>query len=118
MLTRELDALATDGLGDAELEDTRSQLKGQMMISLESPGTRMNRLAGVGLFGQPFRTVDEVAGLIDAVDAEQCSRAAELFAPERSAVLVLSPQEEGEEADLAPPLDDETHEPITQERPE
>jgi len=64
------------------------------VISLESPGTRMNRLAGVALFDQPFRTVDEVAARIDAVDAEQCATAARLFDPERSAVIVLSPETE------------------------
>jgi predicted Zn-dependent peptidase len=92
VLLSELGALARDGLRADELEDTRTQLKGQIVISLESPATRMNRLAGVALFDQPFRTVDEVAARIDAVDAEQCARAAGLFDPERSAVIVLSPE--------------------------
>lgn len=94
VLISELDALARDGLRPSELEDTRTQLKGQIGISLESPSTRLNRLAGVALFDQPFRTVEEVAARIDAVDAEQCATAARLFDPERSAVVVLSPEAE------------------------
>ncbi|MDH3735068.1 MAG: hypothetical protein OEU54_16180, partial [Gemmatimonadota bacterium] len=120
VLSAELEALARDGLRPDELEDTRSQLKGQITISLESPGTRMNRLAGVGLFDQPFRTVDEVAARIDAVDAEQCSRAAGLFSPDRSAVLVLSPEPNDDTDGSIRPATvvADSHEPTIQERSE
>lgn len=118
VLIAELDELAREGLRPEELDDTRSQLKGQITISLESPSTRMNRLAGVGLFGQPFRTVDEVAARIDAVDREQCAEAAGMFASERSAILVLSP--ESHEGGAATSTDDapitDPNPPMTEER--
>jgi predicted Zn-dependent peptidase len=114
VLTSELSALAREGLRPAELEDTRTQLKGQITISLESPATRMNRLAGVALLDQPFRSVAEVAARIDAVDEEQCAEVSAMFAPDRSAFLVLSPEEEVTAMTNA----NVTNEPLTQERSE
>ena len=89
-LTEELARLAREGLSRAELEDTRRQLKGQILISLESPMARMNRLAGLALYGHRYRTLDEVAARIDAVGREQCLEAAAYFAPERLATLELA----------------------------
>lgn len=90
-LFAELDAMARDGLTRDELEDTRAQLKGQILISLESPASRMNRLAGVAMYGHRYRTLDEVAARIDAVDLAQCREAASYFAPEGLATLELTP---------------------------
>lgn len=117
-LLEELEVLARDGLRPDELDDTRTQLKGQVAISMEAPTTRMNRLAGVALFEQPYRTLDRVAELIDAVDAEQCAEAARMFDPARAAVLELSPESDG--GGGAHESEDEIDEPAvsTEERPE
>ena len=71
--------------------DTREQLKGQILISFESPVTRMNRLAGVALFEDEYRTLDDVAARIDSVDLERCAEAARYFSPERLATVELTP---------------------------
>ncbi|MDX1577614.1 MAG: pitrilysin family protein [Gemmatimonadota bacterium] len=91
VLLDEFRRLAERGLGEDELEDTRRQLKGQILISLESPPARMSRLAGIALFEHEYRTLDEVAARIEAVDREICAEAAALFAPERGATLELVP---------------------------
>ncbi len=91
ILIQELASLAHEGLRDDELADTRAQLKGQILMSLESPSSRMHRLAGTALFDQPYRTVDEVAMDIDAVDRERTGTAARLFDPDRAAILELTP---------------------------
>ena len=106
MLMDELDAVATDGLRRDELEDTRTQLKGQILISLESPTTRMNRLAGVALFDQPYRSVDDIAAQIDAVDDERSARAAGFFHPDRAAVVVLSPEPDAAGSPSQGPVDE------------
>ena len=90
-LFSELAAIAADGLTTEELEDTRAQLKGQILISLESPVTRMNRLAGGALYDHPYQTIDQVAARINAVDLEQCREAACFFDPDRLATLELVP---------------------------
>ena len=90
-LEEELVRLAREGLTRQELDDTRSQLKGQFLISLESPASRMNRLAGVALYSHEYRSLDEVAAKIDAVDHAQCLEAAAYFSPDRLATLELAP---------------------------
>ncbi|MCG8469963.1 MAG: insulinase family protein [Gemmatimonadetes bacterium] len=90
-LLTELSTFAANGLDDDELADTRGQLKGQILISLESPTARMNRLAGTAVYGHEYRSLDEVARRIDRVDLEGCRRAAAFFDPERSATLELVP---------------------------
>jgi len=91
ILLEEMESLAREGLRDDELIDTRTQLKGQILMSLESPASRMNRLAGTALYDQPYRTVDEVARHIDAVDGAATAAAAALFHPDRAAILELAP---------------------------
>ncbi|HET8648697.1 MAG TPA: pitrilysin family protein [Gemmatimonadales bacterium] len=88
----EFGRLAADGLTPAELLGGKQQLKGQIMLGLESPGSRMSRLAGFELHGDRYRSVDEVLADIDAVTAEEIGAvAAEFFAPERQTVTWLGP---------------------------
>lgn len=84
--------LAADGLSTQELSDGKQQLKGQIMLSLESPVARMGRLAGFTLHGDHYRPLDEMLAEIDAVsEADIRAVAAEFFAPERQSVVRLGP---------------------------
>jgi predicted Zn-dependent peptidase len=84
--------LAREGLPPGELADGKQQLKGQIMLSLESPGARMGRLAGFVLHADEYRPLDQMLAEIDAVGAEDvASVAAEFFAPERQTVVRLGP---------------------------
>ena len=84
--------LAREGLPAAELADGKQQLKGQVMLSLESPGARMGRLAGFVLHGDAYRPLDVMLAEIDAVTAEDVAAvASEFFAPERQTVMRLGP---------------------------
>jgi predicted Zn-dependent peptidase len=56
----------------------------------------MNRLAGVELYGEPYRRLDEIADRIDGVTAAEIERAASLYHPDRLAVMDLVPLEGGE----------------------
>ncbi|MGH7542048.1 MAG: M16 family metallopeptidase, partial [Gemmatimonadota bacterium] len=91
VLLREMHDVATAGPTADELEETRKQMKGHLTLSLESPGARMNRLAGLALYDEPYRTLDEIARQIDAIDEEAARAAASLLHPDRLAVLELSP---------------------------
>ncbi len=90
-MLEELGRLASEGLTPAELASTREQLKGSAMLSLESPASRMHRLAGTALYNEPFRTMDELAALIDGISEADAAEAAAMFDPERAAVLELAP---------------------------
>lgn len=56
----ELEKVAQDGLLEEEIVDTREQLKGNMLIALESTTNRMNRLATNFLYGLKTK-IPEVA---------------------------------------------------------
>ncbi|MEO6055716.1 MAG: pitrilysin family protein [Gemmatimonadales bacterium] len=84
--------LAREGLPADELADGKQQLKGQVMLSLESPGARMGRLAGFVLHADDYRPLDQMLAEIDAVSPEEIAAvAAEYFAPERQTVVRLGP---------------------------
>jgi predicted Zn-dependent peptidase len=90
-LLEELKDLAEQGLSEREIEDTKAELKGRTMISLESPGARMNRLAGLTLYERPYRTLDEVCQRIDRIRTEEVAKACRFFHPDRLAVIELMP---------------------------
>jgi predicted Zn-dependent peptidase len=85
--------VAGEGLPAVELSNGKQQLKGQIMLSLESPGARMARLAGFTLYDDRYRPLDEMLKEIDAVTLEAVSNvAAEFFAPERQTIVRLGPE--------------------------
>lgn len=91
-IREELGRLASDSLTAEELEAGKSQLKGQVTLSLESVSSRMYRAAGVALYDETYRTLDEVLALIDAVTAEDvASVCREFYAPEKQTVVSLGP---------------------------
>jgi predicted Zn-dependent peptidase len=89
----EYSRLAREGLPLAELANGKQQLKGQIMLSLESPGARMARLAGFTLYDDRYRPLDQMLAEIDAVTPEDVAAVAgEFFAPERQTVVRLGPE--------------------------
>jgi predicted Zn-dependent peptidase len=84
--------LSQDSLRASELGHIKQQVKGQIMLSLESTSARLFRLAGFALCDEPHLTLDEVLARIDAVSADEVAEAAaRFFAPERQLVLSLGP---------------------------
>ena len=91
----ELQRLACNGMSAEELASAQRQLKGQIMLALESPSSRMHRLAGTVLHGDRYRRLDEILGEIDAVNLETIAAlAAEYFDPARWCVVRLGPSKE------------------------
>ena len=85
--------LAREGLPPIELTNGKQQLKGQVMLSLESPAARMGRLAGFILHDDRYRPLDEMLTEIDSVTSEEIADvASEFFAPERQTVVRLGPE--------------------------
>jgi predicted Zn-dependent peptidase len=89
----EFGRLAKEGLTDEELAMGQQQLKGQVMLALESPSARMGRLAGFTLHGDRYRPLDEMLADIGAVTRDDVAGvAAEFFAPERQTIVRLGPE--------------------------
>jgi len=85
--------LALNGLSGEELEEIKNQVKGQIMLSLESTSSRLYRLAGFVLNNEPFLTLDESLARIDAVTVEDVRLvASEYFAPDGLFSLRLGPE--------------------------
>jgi predicted Zn-dependent peptidase len=91
-IREELQRAADEGLPEAEIESGKSQLKGQVTLSLESVTSRMYRAAGVELYGEPYRTLDEILAAIDRVSPDEVRAVCrEFFAPDRQTVVSLGP---------------------------
>ena len=87
---RELSRLSEEGFPTDEIEAGKNQLKGQLTLSLESPGSRMFRVASSALYGEPFLPLDETLARIDAITPEQVAQACrEFFPPDRQTVVTL-----------------------------
>jgi predicted Zn-dependent peptidase len=89
----ELAEVAANGLPATEIAMGQQQLKGQITLSLESVSARMYRAAAVELYGEPYRSLDELLKLVDAITPEQVMDVAgEFFDPARMTVVSLGPQ--------------------------
>jgi predicted Zn-dependent peptidase len=85
--------LASEGLPPDELEQTKRQVKGQVILSLESTGARLHRLAGFALHDEPHLSPDELLARIDAITREDVAEvAADFFDPERQFLVRLGPE--------------------------
>jgi predicted Zn-dependent peptidase len=73
-----------------ELTRAKDQLKGNILLGLESSNARMANLARQEMYFRQFMTVDEIIARIDEVQAGQVqTMAQQLFVPERIAVTLL-----------------------------
>jgi predicted Zn-dependent peptidase len=91
-IREELGKVASEGLDPDELERTKQQVKGQVMLSLEATGARLHRLTAFALHDQPFLTLDELLRSLDAITAEEIAEVADrYFHPDRQLVLRLGP---------------------------
>jgi predicted Zn-dependent peptidase len=91
-IEQELDKLATFSLTEEEIRAGKSQLKGQVTLSLESVTSRMYRAAGVALYREPYRSLEETLALIDAISAESIAQVcAEFYPSSRQTILSLGP---------------------------
>jgi predicted Zn-dependent peptidase len=99
----ELDKLLADGVTAEELERSKENVKGRVVLSLESTTARMNRLGSSVLADMPVLTVDEVVERIDAVTRDDVAALArELYAPERLSAAGIGGDESTFRAALEP----------------
>ena len=83
---------ARDGLAVEEVARAKESLKGNLMLALETPGSRMSKLArSEQYFGRQI-TLDEIIADVDAVRREDVRRLAEeLLVPDRLALAAIGP---------------------------
>jgi predicted Zn-dependent peptidase len=92
LIVREIRKLAKDGIDRAELTRTKDQMKGSLMLSLESSHSRMNKLAKDELIAGTHTTLEDVIADIDGVTEQQVFQTAHnLFTDGRIALTGLGP---------------------------
>lgn len=79
LIEKELQELQEEKIPEQELQEAKSQLKGKLMLSLESMSNRMSRLAKSELYFNRFVTLDELTENIDGVEAGQVQSFAQSF---------------------------------------
>ncbi|MUK89865.1 insulinase family protein [Ornithinibacillus sp. L9] len=83
------DTLITKGLTDKELKNSKEQLKGSLMLSLESTNSRMSRNGKNELLLKRHRTLDEMIAEIDAVSHDSIQEVIhKIFEKEPSTALI------------------------------
>jgi predicted Zn-dependent peptidase len=95
LLRQELQKLCDEPVSASELIRTVNQLKGSLMLGLESTGSRMSRLAKMEIYLNDYVTLNDVCAGIASVTAEQIQQLAqELFAEERMTATIIRPASE------------------------
>lgn len=107
VVAEELQRCVEDPASEEELLRSRENLKGRVVLGLESTGARMSRLGASVLGGLPILPVGELIERIDAVGIEEVRElAAELFAPVGLSVAGVGPDEELFRAAIEPLVGD------------
>lgn len=87
--------IASGKLAPRELERAKENLKGRILLSMESTSARMNRLGKALISDSELLSLERLVAEIDAVDAESvCGLAATLLEPERLSAAGIGPSEE------------------------
>ncbi|MDE3150466.1 MAG: insulinase family protein [Acidobacteriota bacterium] len=90
LILAEFRKLKEAALPQEELNRAKDQLKGNILLGLESSSSRMANLARQEMYFHQFFTVDEIIARIDEVGAPQVQAMAQrLFDPARIAVTLL-----------------------------
>ncbi|MDX6388557.1 MAG: hypothetical protein QOD85_2359, partial [Gaiellaceae bacterium] len=87
--------IAAGNLLPREIERAKENLKGRILLSMESTSTRMNRLGKSLITDSELLSLDRIVAEIDAVEPESVSElAATLLASDRLSAACIGPDEE------------------------
>jgi predicted Zn-dependent peptidase len=93
LILRELERLAQHPLSPRTLAQAKSQVKGSMMLGLESMNGRMMRLGKQEIYYERYQSLDEVCVEVEAVTAEDVLAVArDLYQPDQFSTVVLMPK--------------------------
>ncbi len=92
LIKAELHSLMQETVSEEELIRTKEQLKGSLLLSLDSTCNRMSRLAKTELFEDQLFSPEEIVAKIDAVTSSDVKRLAnELFTDEKQFLTAIGP---------------------------
>ena len=86
------EAGASGNVRDDELARAKENLKGRILLSLESTSARMTRLGKSTITDTPLLTPEQVVKRLEAVEADEVAELADaLLSPERLSVAGIGP---------------------------
>jgi predicted Zn-dependent peptidase len=88
-VTGEFRLLKEEAIGEEELRRAKDHLKGSLMLSLESTGSRMSNLARQEMYFGRFFSLDELVESIEAVTAGDVQKIARKFFDARQIALTV-----------------------------
>ncbi|MFA5833191.1 MAG: pitrilysin family protein [Bacteroidota bacterium] len=89
----ELHKMKTKLLSKSELQRAKAQLKGSMLLSLESTSNRMMRLGNGELYYGAYTPLDSIVKNIDSVSVEEVQTVSQqLFDMEKFTTVILNPE--------------------------
>ncbi|WP_164668949.1 M16 family metallopeptidase [Virgibacillus doumboii] len=91
-INQTVDELISKGLTDKELKNSKEQLKGNLMLSLESTSSRMSRNGRNELLLKRHRTLDEMVQEIDAVNHEKIQHVIEALFEQSPSSALIAPE--------------------------
>ena len=87
-----VDNLADKGITDKELHNSKEQLKGNLVLSLESTNSRMSRNGRNELLLKRHRTLDDIITEIDGVTHESIQKVIENVFKGKPATAIIAPE--------------------------
>jgi predicted Zn-dependent peptidase len=88
----EFERVIHEGVPQAELDSTKAQLRGSLLLGLESTSNRMHRIARNELYEGRFVPLEELVRRVEGVTAQDVQRvASEIIARERLSLVALGP---------------------------
>ena len=91
----ELDRVSAEGITARELEVAKGHLQGDLLLSLEDSGARMNRIGRSQLVHGSVLSIDELTARIAGVTADDAARVAEQVLGNERVLAVVGPVDEG-----------------------
>jgi len=79
LIFEEFERLQSEEIPEKELQEAKANLKGKLLLSMESTSNRMNRIAKSEIYFNRYITLDELVQKIDEVTAEDVRSFSESF---------------------------------------
>lgn len=92
LIKQEINRFYNESVSDKELNRAKEQLKGNLLLSLESTCNRMSRIAKIELYQDQLLTPEESVAKVEAVTKEDVLRVAgEMFGSKEPVVMAIGP---------------------------
>lgn|SRR5574341_171086 len=92
LIIKEMKKIRDEGITPAEEARTRTQIKGNLVLSLESSNSHMSRIARQEIYFGKYISIDDIIRGVEKVTAEEVQQMArKLFTPEGISLSILGP---------------------------